>query len=358
MNRLRLFAAIACFFLLVLSAPPVLAEGSRVVREKIHGPSLENNPAGESPDRWVTVYLPPSYATAFAKRYPVIYLLHGIGDTEVIWTERKGAYATIKDVMDRGIAAGRFGEMIVVMPDERTHWFGSFYTNSALTGNWEDFTAKDLVDAVDGKYRTLARASGRGIAGHSMGGHGAIKLGMKHPDVFSVVYGMNPAVLGWGGDVSPDNPAFASVHKMTTREQVFEAGIYPAAIVCVARAFSPNLKRPPFHVDLPFESVDGKLRPAEPAFSKWEANMPLNMVKRYQDNLRKLRGLRFDSGRDDEYSHIVHTARQLSRTLTNYGIDHVFEEYNGDHRNRMWGRTGRLHTAVLPYFWLLLGATD
>ena len=53
------------------------------------------------------------------------------------------------------------------------------------------------------------KPSSRGIAGHSMGGYGAIKLGMKHPDVYSVVYGINPAVLGWGRDLSIENPAFS-----------------------------------------------------------------------------------------------------------------------------------------------------
>jgi hypothetical protein len=269
-----------------------------------------------------------------------------------------GPYANIKEIMNRGIAEKRFGEMIVVMPDERTTWYGSFYTNSALTGNWEDFTAKDLVKTIDGKYRTLARAASRGIAGHSMGGHGAIKIGMKHPDVFSVVYALNPAVLGWGGDLCIENRAFASVLRMSDRKEVEAAGLYPMAITCVAQAFSPNPEKPPFHVDYPFALVDGKLQPAEPAFGKWEQNMPIYMVRRYRDNLKKLRGLRFDSGWDDEYSHIVLTCREFSRTLTSQGIDHIFEEYNGDHRNRLRGRTGRLATAMLPYFWLLFDADE
>jgi S-formylglutathione hydrolase FrmB len=191
-----------------------------------------------------------------------------------------------------------------------------------------------------------------------MGGYGAIKLGMKRPEVFSVVYGMNPAALGWGGDLCIDNPAFASVLKMTTRDQVVAGGTYPAASVCLAQAFSPNSKRPPFYVDFPFALEKGKLQPAEPAFSKWEANMPVYMVKRYRDNLLKLRGLRFDSGWDDEYSHIVLTTRQFSRALTAEGIEHVFEEYNGDHRNRLRGRTGRFNIGVLPYFSLLLESDD
>ncbi|MFL5339020.1 MAG: alpha/beta hydrolase [Gemmataceae bacterium] len=356
MHSFRRAAALgACGLLMLLTF--VRADEGQILRITVRGRSLEKNPAGEAADRRVTVYLPPGYEKS-AKRYPVLYLLHGIGDTDEIWTDRPQPYANIKDLMDRGIAERRFGEMIVVMPDERTRFFGSFYTNSAWTGNWEDFTAKDLVAEIDAKYRTLARNSARGIAGHSMGGHGAIKLGMKHPDVFSVVYGLNPALLGWGADLSPENPAFTAVLKLTTREQLLEAGVYPAGVVCVAQAFSPNPDAGPFHIDLPYALVNGKMQPAEPGFGRWEANMPVTMVKQYAANLRKLRSLRFDSGWDDEFTHIVLTSRQLSRTLMSYGIDHIFEEYNGDHRNRLPGRTGRLYAAVLPYFGLLLDGAE
>ena len=70
----------------------------------------------------------------------------------------------------------------------------------------------------------------------------------------------------------------------------------------------------------------------------------------------RLRGLRFDSETEDEFSHIPTTSRDLSRLLTDIGVPHVFEEYNGDHRNRLWGRTGRINTEVLPWFSLLLEA--
>jgi S-formylglutathione hydrolase FrmB len=107
-------------------------------------------------------------------------------------------------------------------------------------------------------------------------------------------------------------------------------------------------------VDFPFAIVDGKLQPSEPAFSKWEENYPLHLVKKYRSNLVKLRGLRFDTGYTDEYTHIPPTCRALSVRLTLLGIEHIFEEYNGDHRNRLWGRFGRLYTQLLPYFWRLL----
>ena len=352
-----LFAIVLALFL-ATAAP---AQDGRLVREKVHGASLEKTSTGESADRFVSIYLPPSYDTAPSKRYPVVYLLHGITDTDEAWTNpwRKGeAWQSLPDIMNRGIAEKRFGEMIIVMPDAKTNWGGSFYTNSTVTGNWEDFIVKDLASYVDGKYRTLARATSRGLAGHSMGGYGAIKIGMKHPDVYSVVYGINPAVLDWGRDLTIDNPSFRylATNKIASPEDALKGGIYAIGAIVVAQAFSPNLDKPPLFIDLPFAMVDGRMQPAEPAFSKWQENMPVHMVEKYASNLRKLRGFRFDSGYGDEFTHIPPTARALSAALTARGIAHVFEEYNGDHRNRMMGRTGRLANEVLPYFWLLLDA--
>jgi S-formylglutathione hydrolase len=359
--KARVSVVLLSLFLLIVAAVPIAAFGQtrqavregRLVREKVHGASLEKSVTGEDPDRWVSTYLPPTYDTSAARRYPTIYILHGIADTDLVWTTGKGEW-NIKEVMDRGIAEGRFGEMIIVIPDERTKMFGSFYTNSNVTGNWEDFTVKELVKFIDNKYRTLAEAGSRGIAGHSMGGNGALRLGMKHPEIYSVVYAMNPAVLGWGADLAGDNPAFAIVLEAKTVPDLMKAGIYGPGVVCVGQAFSPNPNRPPFYVDYPFSLVNGKIQPSEPGFTEWEQNFPSNMAKRYASNLKQLRGLRFETGWEDEYTHIPPTTRALSHILTDLGINHIFEEYNGDHRNRLWGRTGRVYNEVLPYFWLLL----
>jgi len=342
-----------------LLAAGAFAQEGRLVRDTIHAASLEKNVTGESTDRSVSIYLPPSYDPSPNKRYPVIYLLHGIGDTDETWIQPwiKGAqWQSVPDVLNRAIAEKRFGEMIVVMPDARTNWGGSFYTNSSATGNWEDFIVKDLVSYIDAKYRTLARPESRGIAGHSMGGYGAIKLGMKHPEVYSVVYGINPALLGWGQDLSSDNPAFNFVltKQPKTIDEAVQGGFYALGVIVVAQAFSPNPNRPGMFADLPFKLVDGQMQKAQPAYDLWTENMPLNMVDRYVANLKNLRGLKFDSGYDDEFPHIPPTSRALSAALKKNGVEHVFEEYNGDHRNRMMGRTGRLANEIFPFFWMLL----
>lgn len=350
---------IAVFLFLILAFVSIaFSQNGRLVQEKIHGVSLEKNVTGELPDRNVAIYLPPTYNTAPNKRFPVVYLLHGIGDTEkeftVAWENQTETWGTVQGLMNQGIAEGRFGEMIIVMPDQRTKAFGSFYANSSVTGNWEDFTVKELVNYVDGKYRTIAKQESRGIAGHSMGGYGAITLGMKHPDIFSVVYAMNPSILGWAKDFTIENPAFKLSLTAKSFDELMNGGIYAIGTVTVAQAFSPNPNKPPFYANFPFVEINGKLQPAQPAFSRWEENFPVNMVKKYRSNLLKLRGLRFDSGYEDEFLFIPPNSRALSAELTKNGIEHTFEEYNGDHRNRLHGRTGRLYTEVLPYFWLLL----
>lgn len=351
---------ISAFVLLIFLAQTfVSAQTGKIIREVVHGKSLENTVTKENADRNVSIYLPPSYETSTDKRYPVLYLLHGIADTDETWTrawtEKTDGYATIQDVLNKGIASGRFGEMIVVMPDQKTKWFGSFYVNSSVTGNWDDFTSKELVAYIDGKYRTIAKRKNRGIAGHSMGGYGAITMGMKHPDVFSVTYGMNPAIMDWAGDLTIESPSFKFILSVKSADEIFKTGqIYSIGTITVAQAFSPNPENPPFYADLPFKMVDGKMQPSEPAFSKWAENSSIKMVSKYRENLMKLRGLRFDSGYEDEFRFIPVNSRRLSAELTNNGIEHTFEEYNGDHRNRLWGKMGRIHTEILPYVWDLI----
>lgn len=356
-----LFIAHALAALLVTAAAPEVAQaepanGGRLVVERLHAASLENTVTGEDPERTVAVYLPPSYLIQSMRRFPVLYLLHGIGDTQGVWLNPRNdddPWDTIPRLMDRGIAAGRLAEMIVVMPDMRSRAGGSFYADSSATGRWEELTVRELPAWVDGKYRTIARAESRGIAGHSMGGYGAIMAGMKHPQVFSVVFAMNPATLGWSNDLSADNPAFRTVLGRGGWEEL--DGFYERAVIAIAQAFSPDPDRPPFFADFPYQIDDlDQLVPAEPAHSAWQERFPIHLARRYRDNLTRLAGLRFDSGYDDQYSHIPPTAREFSRVLGELEVPHVFEEYNGDHRNRLWGRTGRLYTEVLPWFSLLL----
>jgi S-formylglutathione hydrolase FrmB len=74
------------------------------------------------------------------------------------------------------------------MPNAYTRYQGSMYSSSLTTGDWENFIARELVAYIDSHYRTIPNRMSRGLAGHSMGGYGTRRIGMKHPDVFSSIY--------------------------------------------------------------------------------------------------------------------------------------------------------------------------
>jgi enterochelin esterase-like enzyme len=128
---------------------------------------------------------------AQSRRYPVIYDLHGYSLTAERWV----GILKAREAIDRAIATGKAREMIVVFPDAMSLHNGSMYSSSVATGDWETFIARDLVSYIDSHYRTLAKRDSRGLSGHSMGGYGAFRIGMKRPDVFSVLYPMSSCCL-------------------------------------------------------------------------------------------------------------------------------------------------------------------
>jgi len=132
------------------------------------------------------VYLPPSYETQTTRRYPVLYWLHGgFGNA------RQGAWAV--EHLDRGIRAGLVPETIIVLPQALPV---GWYVNSRDGQRpIEDVIVKDLIPHVDASYRTIARREARGIEGMSMGGYGALHLGMKHPALFGAISSVAPAIL-------------------------------------------------------------------------------------------------------------------------------------------------------------------
>ena len=170
-------------------------------RIKVHGKSLEGNLEGDSPDRDVSVYLPPSYATARNRRYPVVYLLHGYTNSDEGWfgpglkSGFQSANTSLPVVADKAMTDGGAHEMILVMPNAYTVYQGSMFSNSATTGDWEGYVTRDLVDLHRQPLPHDRNAASRGLAGHSMGGYGTIRLAMKYPDVFSSIYILSACCL-------------------------------------------------------------------------------------------------------------------------------------------------------------------
>src|SRR5688572_27965830 len=170
-----------------------------VERIIVHGKALEANRQGDSADREVVVYLPPDYAGDQARRFPVVYLLHGSGERENAFTE---VLARLQESADRLAGAQGFSEFIVVTPNASASQKASLYGASPETGDWERFLADDLVAAIDARYRTLTNRMSRAIAGHAEGGLAALRIGMKRPEVFANLYAMSACCLTSGEQVA------------------------------------------------------------------------------------------------------------------------------------------------------------
>ena len=324
-------------------APDSTAKGTVDVIT-VHGASLEGNLAGDSADRRVSVYLPPTYSTARSRRYPVLYLLHGFTDTDERWFGRVQHFINVPAVADAAIDAG-VHEMIIVMPNAFTKFAGSMYSNSVVTGDWEGFVAKDLVSYIDGHYRTLAHVEGRGLAGHSMGGYGVMRIGMKHPDVFAALYALSPCCMI--PNVSARTPQRGrgdnglAPEEVRTFADLEGAGFSVKAQFASAAAWSPNPNNPPFYVDLPVRNGEVNSLIA----AKWAANAPLALADQYIGNLRRMKAIAIDAGDMDEP--IATNVRTMHGILDIYRLAHTFEIYEGNHVNRISERMAR---RVLPFF--------
>lgn len=309
----------------VLVASPAAA---RIEKLTVHGASLEGNLEGNSADRTVYVVLPDAYDTAKARRFPVIYFLHGFTSTPERYLDKIPFEATLR-------AAGKAGEAIVVLPDTYTRYGGSMYSSSPTTGDFEDFVAKDLVRYVDGHYRTLARRESRGLAGHSMGGYGTLRIGMKHPEVFGALYAMNPCCL----TPRPAEAAEARFEAMTP-EQAEKGDFATLGNFAVASAWSPNPQKPPFFADL--ATSGGK--PVPQVLAQWAANAPVAMAAQYLPALRSMAGIAIDTGTKD---FVQADDVAMHAMLDKLGVPHAFELYEGDHGNKVPERFG---AKVLPFF--------
>ena len=272
-----------------------------------------------------TVYLPEGYDEQSVETYPVIYFLHGFGADH---TDYEGMYSDL----DQLISSGEIQKLIVVKPDGScTPYEGSFYTNSILNGNFEDYIVYDLVDYIDVRYRTKPFAEFRAISGHSMGGYGTMKLAMKHCDIFTSLSAHSapldfqnfdneffPQLVLWensGGEFDPEN------------------GHVTNLMFAMSAAFSPNLENPPFYVDLP---IDPQGEIIDSTFQRWLEHDPYTMIDNYIPALENLH-IYFDCGLWDElllYSHSV----DFSARLTDLDIDHIFKTFMGDHTTQIYTR--------------------
>ena len=321
------------------------AKPVKIEHIKVRGAALEGNLEGDAVDRDVIVFLPPSYEKDKKRRYPVVYALHGYSIGAEQWTHEIHVPQTIEGAFAKGSQ-----DMIVALPDSKTIYHGSMYSSSVTTGDFEKFIWHDVVTYIDEHYRTIPNRESRGLAGHSMGGYGASRIGMKHPDVFGALYIMSPCCMSpmTGGGPGPADQmkerAIAGEKKAAAAKSPADLAAqspgFGAVQYATAAAWAPNPKNPPLYFDLP--TKHGVPQPE--IMAKYSANAPLAFVDQYIGNLKQYRAISMDVGDQDG---LRVDAGRLHNILDNYGVANSFEIYSGTHTSAV---ADRFQNHVLPFF--------
>ncbi|MCB9612220.1 MAG: hypothetical protein H6722_07190 [Sandaracinus sp.] len=314
----------------------------RLVESRLPGRCLEGNALGDPAERDVLVYLPPGHDEG-TRRYPTVMLLPGFAATHrsmVAWSPWKRSTV---EVFDDQIARGETAPAILVMPDATTRFGGSQFLDSPATGNYQSYLVDEVVPHVDATFRTIAEASGRGVAGRSSGGFGALRLATDRPGTFAAIGAhaadasfdvtMRPMLthaaiaIGRAGGLE----AFARrVVDGGPRDAMEFDAIFTLAASC---AYAPDGDAPYPHCALPFDVRTGRID--EGAFARWRAHDPLERIAVSHEALRSLRYAIVDAGDRDEHG-LQLAAREVAEALRAANVEVEHDEFEGGHRGTAW----------------------
>ena len=217
----------------------------------------------------------PTRAACVIQAYRKLTALHGYSIGAEQWSKEIHVPQTIEGALALG---GQ--DVIVVLPDSKTLHNGSMYSSSVTTGDFERYISHDVVAYMDAHYRTIPKRTSRGLVGHSMGGYGASRIGMKHSDVFGSLYIMSPCCMSarGAGPSNPENEKALEAVKTPADSAKLPFGLRTQ--LASAAAWSPNPNKPPLYLDLPIGAAQQEV------LAKWAANAPLAFVDQYIVSVR------------------------------------------------------------------------
>jgi Putative esterase len=325
-------------------------------RITVHSEVLEDNPLGDPARRPLYVYRSPGAVDDGGRRFPSVYVIQGYSGQVDMWLGRSAFEPTVVERIDAMFAAGDCPDAVVVFVDAWTSLGGSQFLNSSSTGRYLDHLCDEIVPFVDERYPTAAGAPHRGIAGKSSGGYGAMVVPMLRPDVFG-------ALASHAGDAlfeccyQRDFPGIArllrddfggSYDKLLEDAMAtpsFDWSRYGAAfsLYAYACAYTPDPARPGKAI-LPFDTRTGQL--IDEVWQRWLALDPVRMAAPHADDLRGLRRIYLDAGRQDEFF-LDLGAQAFSNELTSLGVDHTLELFDGKHGGISYRYPGAIRELVL-----------
>lgn len=331
--------------------------------EKIPAPSLSNAIIITDTEQKIGIYLPPEYEKS-TNRYPTLYMLCGYSGTIKAFND----WMNFQVQLDEMINNNQLDPMIMVLISGRNELYGSFYVNSPVTGNWEDFVINDVIGYIDSNYRTIDDPDSRGISGHSMGGYGALNLAMLHPELFGAVYAMSPGLFDESGlsncqmfatdTIIEDYLAFESSVTQYGRNDpegyqsvyIYERS-YGDLIFTIAygSAFGWNTNRNAPFINFPYSLTEDGYEIDEEAFERWESGFGGIAVEatNYYSNWMELNAIKVDYGTMDEYAWIPEGCVYFEQVMANAGINVEVESYKGTHGGSV---KNRFTTHVIPFF--------
>ncbi|MEC9071634.1 MAG: alpha/beta hydrolase family protein [Myxococcota bacterium] len=187
------FSALVALLFIAWSAPA--AHSGPLKRRGKHEGSVERvvfYSTSLDADEKYRIYLPPGYATSGGRRYPVVYLLHGLQGTDRDFF----VYGELHKTLDRLIQSGTIQPMIVVGANGGESYWSNHIGTAANPGpKYRDYIVKDLVSTIDRRYRTRASGQYRAIAGVSMGGYGALSVALENPNDFAAGVSLSGALF-------------------------------------------------------------------------------------------------------------------------------------------------------------------
>jgi enterochelin esterase family protein len=309
----------------------------RVERFTIESAALRDNPLRDAATREVVVVVPPGHDES-KERLPVLVLLAPFASLGASLLNRACWDEAIDQRLARLFASGT-PPALVVLPDCATRYGGSQYLNSSALGRYADHVVDEVVPEVDRRYRTIARASGRGVLGRSSGGFGALHLAMERPGRFGAV-ACHSGDLGFELCYPFEFPLCANtlarcggvasfLEQFFAKPRRSQDDFVAMSTLAMAAAYSPNAKAA-HGFDLPFDVATCELDPA--VFARWLALDPVRRVASRVAALRALKLLFVDCGTRDEY-HLHFGARRFVRECRAHAVAVEHEEFDDGHRS-------------------------
>ncbi|WP_400079087.1 alpha/beta hydrolase [Winogradskyella sp. R77965] len=313
----------------------------------VPSPSLKDALIDSHSTYKIGISLPPYYKNS-DKKYPVVYNLSG-------YTVFPGQYPST-EALTQSHNNNSIKEMIVVDISGYNVFLGTMYANSSVTGNWEDFVTKDVINFIDKNYRTIPKKEARAIMGHSMGAAAVANISLKHTDKYSVVYLMSPAIGKSAEDymsvMFSDNSILNQLEILSeklsnVKDENFQSEIIKILdtfeskhtilwTLAYGMAFSPDLSEP-LKMRLPFvKDETGKYVKNQNVYDQWIngfAEFDLK-IKLNKQELKKYKLYSINCGNKDS-PFILNGTKRFTELLFLNNIPYTMDWYDGDHSNRI-----------------------